>query len=179
MHCKESAHGSVWLALQSLHHGEFSGNLSVGQRCVLCGCLFDMLRLGHSTVQVSTGTSLVSPCTKKEKKEAPRPYFWCKAVVSKEKVAGKKIKKRCMLKRRLSDSSPLLRWLPQVSPDKLVHLMSLLANADCLRGLSRDWSLAHNSDRLFQGFQASSVLVHELVLRQDGLGRPKQSGSGG
>ena len=69
--------------------------------------------------------SLHAPA-KKEKKEAPRPYFWCKAVVSKEKVAGKKKKKHCMLKRRLSDSSPLLRWLPQVSPDKLVHLMCLL-----------------------------------------------------
>ena len=56
----------------------------------------------------------------------PRPYFWCQAVLLKEKVDGKKRKKRCMAKGRLVDSAPLLRWLPQVSPEKIVLLMTSL-----------------------------------------------------
>ena len=76
-----------------------------------------------------------------------RPYFWCRAVLLKKVVASKKKKEkqRCMAKEALSKRAPLLHWLPQVSPEKVVLLAYHFSQAHTIYETTHETGVSHTA----------------------------------
>ena len=80
-------------------------------------------------------------------KKGSRPYFWCRALLLRRAVDGKKKKEkmRCMAKGRLTANSPLLNWLPQLSPEKIVELVYHFSQAHTITEVVHETSVSHTA----------------------------------
>ena len=102
-------------------------------------------------------------------KKGQRPYFWCRAVLFKRSVEGKKKKekKRCMEKGRLT------RMLTLAGEDCGADL-PLLSDAHHLRSDPREFSVSHCCVRGIQGFPEVDLQLHGLVFWKDANRRSQQ-----
>ena len=80
-------------------------------------------------------------------KKGFRPYFWCRALLLRRAVDGKKKKEkmRCMAKGRLTANSPLLNWLSQLSPEKIVELIYHFSQAHTITEVVHETSASHTA----------------------------------
>ena len=95
-----------------------------------------------------------------------------------EHCKKKKEKMRCMAKGRLTANSPLLNWLPQLSPEKIVELIYHFSQAHTITEVVHETSVSHRSCGCLQSLPQGHLLLYGLVHCQDAAGWSQQSRSG-
>ena len=163
--------------LLSRRDGESSDLESTGEGCIISHSLHDLLCIGCSSVQVPTWSQLVSPRATEGQTGTSSKTILLVSVSAIEREGRRQEEEKVL--HGQGALRGLLRWLPQVSPEKIVLLMYLFAQMQTISEVCQETGMSHTSRRVLSSLQKSHLLLHELVLRQNGIGRPEHSCGGG